>query len=1210
MGEPRTFQVTTWGGVTATCEGRSLDLGGRVRRSLFVVLLLNANRWVSVADLTARVWPGDAGGTTPVRPRLHVEISRLKGVLPAAGTAHRIERDKDRYRLVVTDDEVDFARFERWVGEAEKSLRAGQPESAKNFARLALDLWTARPFGEFATEPFLVSVVDGLETRRLVAEGIYVKALLMTGHPEEAVLVAERLRSQEPDKQEWHELLGLAYYGSGRSKDALEAVRSYVDDLIEYGLEPTEELHQLELDILDNRSAIAWAVPSAPRALLGKDRPTGPKTFLLARLGPASLDERAPADPVALGYYRAEVTAAVAVHRGYVFDGEGSALDDNAGTRICAVFERPVDAVLAARDAVVALVRVEQDAGRHLCPVMAIHTGTGGARGAAGEAVGSSFGGPDLSYAAGLRDAGHPAEIVVSETTLVLVRDHLEADVRLRYIASWQLDAASRAERVYQLVAPGLPADFPPLRGGTLPTGHATYYTTSFLGREQPTADVARRLEPGALVTITGPGGIGKTRLAVEVSKRPPFGEGRPSTEDRVDVRFCDVSLAESATTLYERIARCVGLGPSLAGDHQAFADALAASPVLLILDGCERRRDDVAALLDDVMHAGLAGRILATSQVRLGVEGEQVVPLEALSLTRPVDSGSEASPAVVLLVDRATTVGAKVRADDPSIAELARRLGGLPLAIELVATHLRSASADALVEHLDDYIDDVTGPRSLPARQRTLRATFDWSSDLLKSATRRLLAGLSVLDGPWSLDAAQAVAPAVDVDPDDVRRLVAELVDLSIVQVPTPERGPAHYRILDTIRTFAAEQLEILGRTRAAADRHAEHFLAFAELALPHRQGPDEGAWVAGIIAEFDNLRATHRHFVKTERWDEAMRLIVALGDELMMRGRLEIGRWAVEVCSTSAAAGPRRAEVEGLAANALMIESNLEQALVHARAALVLDAETIGLKRAWVGHNVMAMAGLAHLEEDPERVAWGVHIRAMETIGDAHHNPFPRALALWNRVFLAEITSQLHRAEKPARRLLVLADQYDNPSIRSMGLVASGRVAKWHDDHTRARDLCQQALGAAQAAHNTPMVDFARQELAELADLAGLSDPRAALAALAPVARSFIHTGNISEQAQTALRIAKRLVDLDEVMPAAKALVRLEHTPMAKRTGFVDEVRKALDRLEPAQRDAAQRDGMATPLAGVLADLLDAVDDVLDQGTDVTDDPQEDRT
>jgi predicted ATPase len=614
-----------------------------------------------------------------------------------------------------------------------------------------------------------------------------------------------------------------------------------------------------------------------------------------------------------------------------------------------------------------------------------------------------------------------------------------------------------------------------------------------------------------------------------------------------------------------------------------------------------------VATLLADVIHAGLAGRILATSQVRLGVDGEQVVPLEPLSLISPDDGASEASPAVVLLVDRATTVGAQVRTDDPSIVELARRLGGLPLAIELVATYLRLAPAEALVEHLDDYIDDVSGPPSLPARHRTLRGTFDWSSDLLKPATRRLLAGLSVLDGPWSLEAAQAVAPAVDVDPDAVRRLVAELVELSIVQVPTPGRGPARYRILDTIRTFAAEHLEVLGRTRAAAARHADHFLAFAELARPHRRGADEGAWVAGIVAELDNLRAAHRHFVATERWDEATRLVVALSDELMMGGRLEIGRWAVEVCSGSVAAGPRRAEVEGLAAHALMIENNLELALAHAQAALACDAATGEAPRAWAAHNVMALAGLASQEENPELAAWGEHLRAMETIGDADRDPFPRALALWNRVLLAEISEQYDRAAKPARKLLALADRYDNPSVRSMGLVASGRVAKWKDAHTRARDLCQQALGAAQAAHNTPMVDFARQELAELADSA---DPRAALAALAPVARSFIHTGNISEQAQTALRIAKRLVDLDQVMPAAKALVRLEHTPMARRTGFKAEVREVLDRLESAQRGAAQREGMATPLAGVLTDLLDAVRDVLDRGTDMTDDPQEDRT
>jgi predicted ATPase/DNA-binding SARP family transcriptional activator len=1167
---------TVWGGVSASNEGKRLDLGGPVQRTLLAALLVGPGRWVAVPVLFGWVWGEDDGeeidDLEPVKTRLQVAIHRLNRALPES---HPIEHDKDRgaYRLVVHDDDVDVLQFERWAKEAEKRLEAGQPESARAFAAQALGLAVGEPFGDLATRRFLGPRADELRSRRRVVEGVHVEALLATGHPEEAVPVAERLRAEEPSKQGWCELLALALYGSGRTNDAVSEINRYRDDLVDVGLVERDQLNQLERDILDNGPAVAWVVPSAPRALLGKDRPTGPKTLLLTRLEPTGSAE---VGQVALGYYRAEVAAATAAHHGYLFD--------EAGPRLGAVFERPIDAVLATLAIIATLSGLEGSSGLSLRPAIVVHTGAGDPH------DGSLVHKRDSGYAGDLREAAHPGQIVVSETTRRLVLDHLEPDVGLAYVASWQ-PPERRAERVYQLTHPSLPTEFPPLRGAS--GAGAPHYRTSFVGRERQVADIAQRLRPGALVTILGPGGIGKTRLADEVTKRPPFAKEPPYGDGRIEVRFCDVSLAENRDALHERIARCLGVGhPAGADIRDGLAEALGTWPVLLVLDSCERRKDDVAELLDDVMQADFAGRVLATTQSALDVPGEQVVVLDPLALE---SDDEDIAPAVLLLCERAAQAGAQVSAEDPAIVELARRLGGLPLAIELVARHLRSASAEEVLTHLDDYVSEASGPQSLPERQRTLRATFDWSVDLLKAAPRRLLAGLSVLDGPWSLDAAEAVAPAVDVDPDQVLRLVAELVDLSIVEAATPPKGPARYRIFDTIRTFAAEHLDQLKRRRSATDLHAEHFVDLAEQATGHRWGPDEAAWTGAVFAELDNIRAARRHLMDAQRWVDAARLIVAL-DEIMV-GRMEVGQWAVELNDTGQVTGPLLAEVQGIAATAFMNQGRLEEALALAESALAADAASGGPERAWRARNVMAMAGLAHNAPHGRPFEWGPHLRALESIGDTSGKPFPRALSYWNRVFLAGLTERYDLAESPARKLLELADRHDNPSLRAMGLVACGRVARWHGDTARARDLFQQALGAAEAVHNHLMVDHARQDLAQLADVGdtgGADDHRAALTALVTVARSHILTGNVSQQLQTAVHIAKHLAETGHLLPAAKALVRLDQTPMSGAQGFSDEVQALLARLED-DRATALRDGAATPLPRVLPDLLQVVDEVL---------------
>jgi predicted ATPase/class 3 adenylate cyclase/DNA-binding SARP family transcriptional activator len=1178
--EPATgaLRISVLGPLAATAGGRALALGGPLPHRLVVALVVERGAIVADEHLIKRVWCDDWATAEeldwePYRERLRVTVSRLNGVLPPAGDGPRIQRRGQGYRLVVGDDELDLFAFDRRREQAADALAANQPARAARFAGDALALWRGRPFGRLGGEHFVQPLAEELEKQLLRTQETKAEALLHMHGYSEALPVARALVDAEPDNEHWLALLVRSLYGSGRADKALTICQDYVARLARVtGRTPQGELADLEARMLCHDPSLV-APATAPGRGPGGDRADSPKTFLVTSVdhGRARAGPRPRPGDEALATYQSEVKAAVAANRGFVFE------ESPHGYR--AVFENPLHAVLAARDLARAVRSSPGPAGR-LPVTAAVHTGVA-------EERGNVFTGPPVVHVARLRDACHPGQVLVSEATRALVTDNLPLGLRLREVAPWQSDAAAEPERRYQLVHPDLPADFPPLRTGTAPVGQTPTSQSEFIGRPDEVADVAARLEDGRLVTITGQGGVGKTRLAVEVGERvtPRYPDG---------VRYCDVSLADDADALVGRLAEILGLARETGRDQRDdVVRALRTARLLLVLDGCEHLRTAVAALAGEVLASDGETRLLATSQARLELPGEQVVSLDTLALPDSSDPRPDEAPAVQLLVLRARRAGARLVSADPTVVELARRLGGLPLAIELIAVHLVSTPAATVVERLDHYIGEASGPSVGPGpdRHRTLRATFDWSFNLASPAARRLLASTSIFRGTWSLAQAESLAAAVDVEPERVIALTAELANLSIVRADLQPGGTGRYRMLDTIRSFAAEHLAELGRVDAVADLHADHFLQLAEEAARHRRGPDEAAWVAEVDAEIDNLRAAYRHLADRGRPRDALRLVVALGDDLLMRERLEIGRWAADMAADPAlAAEPLRVVALGLAANAVMLQGRLDEAERLAREALATEAALPGAPPPWMAHNVLAIVKVAAFDD-----GWVDHIHAMEQTSDAMGDPFPRALALWNRVFLAEYTDRVAYAEAAAPELLALGDKHDNPSIRSMGLWARGRVAAMLGDYGRARDLFQQALGVAEAARNTLMVNKTLRALADL--VADLGHPRAALDALCRIARSFRSTGNVSEQAQTARSIVEYLVAIGEVLPAARALARLQRSPLKEASDFGAFVDSVMDRLTPDERDRVQREGAAIPLHEVISDLIRVVDALPDE-------------
>jgi predicted ATPase/DNA-binding SARP family transcriptional activator len=1114
------------------------------------------------------VWPNDDGlDEKRSKIKLQVAIKRLNDDLAElTGLAgQRVVRADFGYRLVVEPDELDVFDFDMWRRKAAESLRAGQPDRAVRFAREALALWRGLMFGELAHEVFAVRAAKALEDRRLATQQILVEALLRTGSCEDAASVAAALVELRPSNEEWRKLLTLALYRSGHHADALATWRDYLARLAERGLELAEDAKWIETAILNRDARLLEGGPEA-------HPPTGPKTYLFTASEAGPVGTSSVPDHAAVRAYELEVEAVIDEHRGFVFD--------RAGLGFCTMFEDPTQAVLAACDIGRALQRAAATTGG-LRITVALHTGTP-------RLPGPTSDDPQIVHVARLRDTCHPGQVLVSTATRELVIDELPLGVILRSVGHWQFDASARAELVYQLVHEDLPGEFPPLRTGSQRAGRPLTYTSAFVGREKEQADIARRLQPGTVVTLVGPGGVGKTRLAMEVAHRVT------AAECPDEVWFCDVSHAEDAETLVGCIAAALGLVLTGGGSHRfEVVQRLATAQLLLILDGCEHVRDEVAALVAEVLTTGGSSRLLVTSRARLGIPGEQAVDLAPLAVPAAGDPEPAKAPAVLLLVVRGRSAGAAVDPADGHVVELARRLDGLPLAIELAAKQLNAFPASKLVERFDDDFATLSGG--------TLQATFEGSFALVSQAGRRLLTALSVFRGTWSLEGAEAVASAVDVDPERVMALTAELVGLSLVRLDMPGSGTARYRMLDTIRAYAAEHLASSGRGGAVAALHAVYFLDLAERAASHRRGPDEPAWVEELVAEFDNLRAAYRAFVDGDRALDGLRLATALAHDLILRERLEVGRWGADLAALPAVAkAPERVHALGLAANAAMVEDRLPEAADLAWEAVRIEAATPDAPSAWLARNVLAMTTLAlPAPTTTPGHMWIDHIHAMEAIAETLDDPFPRALALWNRAFLAWWSGDHQRQESNAQQLVDLGSRHRNSSTRSMGLLMLGRAAVLRRDADRARDVFQQALGAAEMSRTTLVVNLAARALADL------GDHHAALVTLRGLASSFLESGNQAELAQTALSIVEHLVALRRLAPAATALVCLQDSLVATRPGFDELHRRVLADLDQAEHDTVLHDGQAMSRSDMVAELVRVVGELSSE-----DDDEEDAT
>jgi predicted ATPase/class 3 adenylate cyclase len=647
--------------------------------------------------------------------------------------------------------------------------------------------------------------------------------------------------------------------------------------------------------------------------------PSGVVTFLLSDVeGSTRLWE---SDEVAMGAAIARhyeiLDAAIALH------GGARPVEQGEGDSVVGVFAKPSDAVAAALYAQRSFA-AEPWPGSHVLRIrIALHTGEAQLRGK------DYYVGRTVIRCARLRAIAHGGQTVLSGTTRDMVANRVPGGAELRDLGLHRLKDLGAPEQVWQLCHPDLADGFPPLRSLNAFANNLPTQLTSFVGRENELAELRTVLEANRLVTFTGAGGSGKTRLAVHaaanVADRHPDG-----------VRWVELASVSSPDAVPYAVARTFGFveeedRPLI----QTLCEQLAGSEVLIILDNAEHVLEPCAQLAQALLGAAPKLRILVTSREPLGVPGE---------LTWRTPSLDEAA-AIRLFSDRASQVrpGFQVEGSEAAaVAQICRRLDGLPLAIELAAARVRMMPPARIASALDDRFRLLTGgSRTVLPRQRTLETSVAWSYDLLDDAERTMLRRLSVFAGGFTLDAAEHVCTGDAVDHYTVLDLLTRLVDKSLVQADVGDQD-GRYWLLETIKFFARGRLAESGETGRVQERHRDYFVALAEQAEPELVKADGLVWLDRLEGEWDNLSAAVEWCEATGAHQPFLRLVTALTLFFEFRSHLTAGgRWFARALAHNKGPSALRARALWGAAHVAIYGGDFEALGRYAPAALAMSEE-----------------------------------------------------------------------------------------------------------------------------------------------------------------------------------------------------------------------------------------------------------------------------
>jgi predicted ATPase len=752
-------------------------------------------------------------------------------------------------------------------------------------------------------------------------------------------------------------------------------------------------------------------------------------------------------------------------------EGRGGFVFSTAGDAFCAAFSRVADAVAAAIAAQRLLQAEPWPVDVSLRVRMGVHVG------AAQERDGDYFG-LAVNRAARVMGLAHGGQVLVTLPAEELLHDELSDDTELVALGEHPLKGLSRPETLFQLVGPGMTREFPPLRSAGSGRGNLPFPPTSFVGRSDEVKRLAVEVASRRLVTLVGPGGVGKTRLSIEAARavRDAFPDG---------VWFVELGPIAEAESVQHAVASALSVSPESGSTLLAsIADTLARWRALVVLDNCEHVIDAVAELVAAVVRTGPEGsHILASSREPLDVAGEQVLGVDALETT---------GEAVELFCERARSTEhgfAPTQADLDVISRICERLDGMPLAVELAAGRVRTMSLAQLADRLADRFRLLRSSArgAVVERHQTLRATVEWSYRLLKEDEQVLFDRLSVFVGSFDLDAVEAMCSVHPLDALEVGDLLAALVDKSLVRLERrPE--PVRYRLLETLREYGTERLVERGERKQLLDAHMDHFVEQTELA----RGAFEGeACVAGaqwFLANWDDLRAALLWAIQRGDHERGARLVEAATMFGAFWFRFELADWAERVMPL-ATPGPA---LLGTAALFAAFGGESQHSLELANRGIATATET----------NDPATLQCWHARLSVQRVASGLGLDAVEAaeqmVASAARRPPDD---LFSRAYAHQVAALMHAFARTGNysEHLELARQaassLDNALLDGYGEFVAGHVASATGNKTRAIFHFEELARLADAAGSPHLRAMAPWSMAHVAP--ALPDRKAAVEA-----------------------------------------------------------------------------------------------------------------
>ncbi|MGQ0605160.1 MAG: ATP-binding protein [Anaerolineales bacterium] len=796
------------------------------------------------------------------------------------------------------------------------------------------------------------------------------------------------------------------------------------------------------------------------------ERPTGTVTFLFTDIeGSTRLWEEQPeAMQAALAQHDALLRAAVEAHHGHIVKTTGDGCH--------AAFAVPTDALnagLAAQRNLQA-----SNSQLHLKIRMALHTGEA-------EARGGDYYGPAVNRAARLMSVASGGQVLISAPTADLVRDNLRADVALRDLGEHRLRDLIRPERIFQAVTPDLPTDFPPLKSLNTFPNNLPVQLTSFVGREKEIAEVKHLLTSTRLLTLIGPGGTGKTRLALQAAADvlSDFAEG---------VWLIELAPLADAAHLLPAIASVFGLrevpGRPIS---MMVVDYLRDKSLLLLLDNCEHLVEACARLADEWLHVCPRLKIVASSREALGIAGEVVYRVPPLSLpdAEQTDRASTRAEAVRLFAERAAahTQFELNENNIRAVSKICRRLDGIPLAIELAAARVRVFSVEQIAARLDDRFRLlVGGSRTALPRQQTLRALIDWSYDLLPEDERKLLRCLSVFVAGWTFEAAEAVGVGLDV-----LGLLTQLVNKSLVLVD--EAGlEVRYRFLETIRQYARDKLFEAREAADARDRHLDYFLQFAADIEPELEGRQALPALKQLKTELDNFRAA-LEWAQEHNPEVALRLLTSIGNlgriGYASEGRRQLGDIMPRFEALPPVEGEAARQRLVLRAKGLWVAGTLAMGQGENNAARPMLEESVRLAREIGEHKILAnalgiLAFAASFQGDVETAA--AVIEEGRRLCQNLNYRWGLAMFISGQATLARVRGDAATAQRHVEEALGLVREVGNPWLTAMFIMGMVMLAAALNNHAEAQMRLKESGALFRDMDDRHFVNVIQSELAHI--------------------------------------------------------------------------------------------------------------------------------